>query len=60
MTRDEFTRALEQDLHSRASPFDPGRLAAYVETCWPLIRANPDVGYWADRFIEAQRLLAGE
>jgi hypothetical protein len=60
VTRDEFTQALEQDLRSRGAPFDPGRLTVYVETCWPLIQDNPDVGYWADRFLEAQRLLAGE
>jgi hypothetical protein len=59
MTRDEFLLAVEQDLRSRGAPFEPRDLIAYVEGCWPLMQDNPDVPYWADRFLEARRLLAG-
>jgi hypothetical protein len=59
MTSDEFLRAVEQDLRSRGAPFDPRELTAYIEGCWPLIEDNPDVVYWAERFLEARRRLAG-
>jgi hypothetical protein len=58
MTRDEFTTTLEQVVRLRGH-FETSRLISYVDTCWALIQRHPDAEYWADRFTEAQRQLAG-
>ena len=59
MTLTDFAAALEAAFQLRGHAFRRGHLLSYVEACWPLIVANPELGYWSERFLEAHWLHAG-
>jgi hypothetical protein len=53
MTPTDFLPVLENTLQHKRTPFSRAALQAFVEATWPLIDDNPDVDYWADRFLES-------
>lgn len=53
MTQHEFFQSLESILRKRRIGFCRGAAIVFVQSCWGLIEDNPDLHYWADRFIEA-------
>jgi hypothetical protein len=59
MTPFDFAATLEAAFQRHGHFFRPGQVLSYVEACWSLIAANPEPGYWSERFIETQWLRAG-
>jgi len=53
MTPNDFLHSLESVLQNRRVSFSRAAEIAFVESCWELIADDPDVWYWAERFIEA-------
>jgi hypothetical protein len=53
MTPAVFLLSLEQELHLLGIPHDRGALLAWIESAWPLIEDDPDVGRWAGEYAEA-------
>jgi hypothetical protein len=51
-TLPDFLSAMEGALRGRGVPFSRGALQAFVESAWELIADQPDVKFWADRFLE--------
>jgi hypothetical protein len=58
MNRTDFTLALEQELQLCSIPFSRAELLAFVAGAWPLIEDDPDVTYWARKFIGSGRASA--
>ena len=54
MTPSEFAPCMEADLALRGVEYDQAELSAWLESMWPWISEEPDVGMWAGEFIEAR------
>lgn len=52
MNPSEFLRSLESVLQHRRTVFSRAAAIAFVESCWELIDDEPDVWFWAERFVE--------
>jgi hypothetical protein len=48
----DFVRALESELAPRGVPISRAALMAFVAAAWPLVEDDPDLAFWADRFLE--------
>lgn len=53
MTPTDFLPSLEQELHLLGVPHDRGDLVAWLDSVWPLVEDDPDVGRWAREYAEA-------
>jgi hypothetical protein len=56
VTQIDFIEALESELQLRAVPFDRAALLSFLESAWPLIEENPDVGFWATEFLRTENV----
>jgi hypothetical protein len=61
VTRDDFTCALEQQLHLDGVPFCREELLVFVSASWPLMQSDQHIGRWATAFVNtfAEGPLAG-
>jgi hypothetical protein len=50
MTREEFTKAFDQELRLLGVPITPEGARAVVERAWPVIAADPNPARWARAF----------
>jgi hypothetical protein len=55
MTPTDFRAALEQELQLRGARFNRADLLDFVDSVWPLVQENPEVGFWAREFLDADR-----
>jgi hypothetical protein len=61
MTREDFTSALEQELHLQATPFCRDEVLSFVGALWSHMADDPDPTRWANIFLEcwAEASLVG-
>jgi hypothetical protein len=61
MTREEFTKAFQQQLQLLGVPFTAEEARAVVERSWPVITADPSPARWARAFphVEGGRVVCG-
>lgn len=52
MDQADFLYALESSLQLRGVAFSRAALQAFVADAWVLIQDNPDVEFWAGKFID--------
>jgi len=52
MTQPDFLASLEQELQLRGRAFSRSDLLAFVASVWPRGEEDPDVAFWARKFIE--------
>lgn len=52
MTPADFLHSLESVLQYRSTVFSRAAAITFVESCWELIADEPDVWFWAERFVE--------
>jgi hypothetical protein len=52
LTPSDFLHLLESRLRPTHTPFSRAALIAFIESSWELIDDHPDVGFWAERFLE--------
>jgi hypothetical protein len=52
LSEPDFIAALEQELQRAGVTFRPADVRAFVARSWALIRAQPDVTFWAREFID--------
>lgn len=50
----DFLHLLESVLRQRRLPFSRAAAIAFVASSWSLIDDDPEVWFWAERFVEAQ------
>jgi hypothetical protein len=58
--RPVFLRSLESVLQHRRIVFSRAEAIVFVESCWELIVDEPDVWFWAERFVEMNNAASGK
>ena len=54
----DFLRLLEAHLQPLHVPFSRAALQAFVEACWPRMEDDPDVEWWAAKFLATDDVMA--